>query len=197
MEDINIVNELTQEELQNFKNVCEHLRSVTPTSDIIYTWPDILGRRFKENSISAWLAFLLNPNKNGFDVQPLNAMLSLIKSADYFIENGEDIEVETEYTFEGGRRIDIFITTEQFVIGIENKIFSGEGEDQTSDYWNSINEIYKATKKIPVCLFLTPQGSIPPKDKNFTHITFFQLCEVFKSIPYDYRRDSRKNSIFF
>ena len=159
----------------------------------LFTLPEIFGKQYNELFASAWLAFLLDPSRNGFGVAPLMAMLNIL-SEEYYIEENEDILIEKERTFEDGRRIDILITTEKYLIGIEMKIYAGEQEDQTKDYWKSIQgESLKKGRK-PICIFLAP---MKPQDNNFRKISYGQLCEAFKKIPYEILRDSRKNSLFY
>lgn len=61
-----------------------------------------------------------------------------------------DLEVYREYTIDNGRRIDILLISKRYkvVILIENKIWSGEGDNQLEDYKNYIDNNYNSYNKI-------------------------------------------------
>ena len=186
----------------NFEEICKELQKYHEGSssqkDTIITLPAIFGKQYHENFISSWLAYLFDPNLNGFGVEPLKALLSLFCD-NPLLEDDDLVVVETEHTFDDERRIDILISTPHYLIGIENKIFAAEQENQTNDYWGSIEGKAHGEKKNPIGIYLTPSknNKNTPQSKNFHHLDYGQICEVFKAIPYDYRRDSRKNYFFY
>lgn len=166
------------------------------TRQPVFTLPEIFSKQDRETFISAWLAYLLNSQNNGFGNAPLNALLGLM--GEYSVDENEQVIVETEHTFtNNGRRIDILITTSSYLIGIENKLYSYEQFDQTNDYWKSMKSICKDKKEL-LCIYLKPDANNSyPQNPNFKVITYAQLCEAFRSIPYDHCRDSRKNFFFY
>lgn len=70
----------------------------------------------------------------------------------------------------------------RFLIHIENKIWAGEGDDQTGREWR---DIQKRAKELSIPgnhvhgVFLTPDGRIPG-DKNFTPISWSRVARVFE-----------------
>ena len=144
--------------------------------DTIITLPGIFGKQRNETFITSWLAYLLNPDVNGIGVTALNALLKCYEKQSgretegLLITDAEQIVVETEYTFaESGRRIDLLITTESYVIGVEHKIDAGEHGDQTSDYWQGLLKLRDAENqnlsqkpsepKGTVAIYLTPKAN--------------------------------------
>lgn len=164
----------------------------------IITLPGIFGKDDNEQFINAWLAYLLDPAKNGFNLEPIKALLNLVDEK-HAAELDGKISIKAEYSFIDGRRIDIFITTENLVIGIENKLWSGEQENQTNDYYESIKKIAEGPpKRIPICIFLKPEfNETAPQNENFKTVTYKDLCDAFKMIPYSLRRDNRKSQFFY
>jgi hypothetical protein len=80
-------------------------------------------------------------------------------------------------------RIDIVIEAEgEFVIGIENKIDSEEGEDQTKREWNDL-EKRKTALRVPtdiMAFFLTPDGSSPGNPK-FQPLSWHVIANIFQA----------------
>jgi hypothetical protein len=81
-------------------------------------------------------------------------------------------------------RLDIIIEAKgQFVIGIENKVDSEEGDDQTPREWADLERrgkqlLVPRTNKIEA-FFLTPEGS-DPQSKRFKAISWRQIADIFE-----------------
>lgn len=183
--------------------------------DTIITLPGIFGKQRNETFITSWLAYLLNPDINGLGLAPLNALLQCYtqrakKDPDSMIlTDAEQVSVETEYTFtDSGRRIDLLITTESYVIGVEHKIDAGEHGDQTSDYWQGLLKLRDAENqnlsqkpsepKGTVAIYLTPKAnSGEPVCDHFVVVTYSDWLNKLKEIPYEYQGDHRKNFFFY
>lgn len=182
--------------------------------DTVITLPGVFGKQRNETFITAWLAYLLNPDVNGIGVTTLNALLRCYEKQSgretegLLITDAEQIVVETEYTFaESGRRIDLLITTESYVIGIENKIDAGEHGDQTCDYWQGFKTLCgfdrgsKSQKLIKtkkaIAIYLTPEANTcKPTCHNFVKITYTDWLHQLQEIPPDPTRSQRKDFIF-
>ena len=138
----------------------EEIYRLTPEPSIL-TLPEIFGKQDQEVFATYWLAYLLNPQINGFGVGPLNALLRCIDANQ--VSEEDEIIIEREYTFENnGRRIDLLITTQEYLIGIENKLFSGEGDNQTESYWDGMTKIRDSRfrGKIVIGIYLKPEANI-------------------------------------
>ncbi len=179
----------------SFEEICRKLSKCQTEPDLI-TIPDIFD--FKEPDITKWLAYLLDPEKNGFGNAPLNALLKLAKADD--IPEYQEIQITREYHFSETGIIDLLIETPDRIIGIEHKLWSGEtwtnGKPQTEVYYRNLKK--KAKKKNLVCIFLKPQANTtPPACSEFQPVTYTDLIQEWKQIPYDTRRESRKNFLFY
>lgn len=161
----------------------------------------IFGIESKENIISNWLAYLLDPNRIKSDV-PLKAFLStflndkVIEDLDY-----SDVVVTREYVLNNKRRVDIVIKINGVIIGIENKIFSTLHNDQLNDYHNNLSNIQfmldSDNSQHVITVLLAPSWSkelsgmkdlkdisdLIDEEKNQTEITYELLAEVFSEIP--------------
>lgn len=170
-----------------------------PEKEELITLPGVFGKEYNEGFITSWLAYLLNPRVNGFGMAPLNALLKYAGAP--AIDEEEDISIAQEYTFkDSGRRIDLLILTKDLVIGIENKIQSGEQEYQTIDYWRSLNSLCKTKddeQKIAYGIYLKPNWNTSIPCDDFITITYKDLLSALKAIEYDHSRDHRKNFYFY
>ncbi len=123
----------------------------------------IINMADKEIVHSDMLAWLFNPYENhNLNDKVLKEILMQLskKDAEYInllLLDYSDLEVYREYTVDNGRRIDIVMESKnnKVIFIIENKIWSGEGDNQLEDYKNYIDEKYSDYNRI--FLFLTPE----------------------------------------
>ena len=162
----------------------------------------ITGIENRENRISKFLAWLLNPKANhSFDDLFLKelVMQSLrtetgrqygLNPVEVLMLDLSEVEVKTEYSFKNKRRCDIVISvpTEAntpnsgFLCCIENKIWSKESENQTIDYYNSSFEDFPDTKyPHRIYLFLTP-NDIPPQSEKFIPISYQEVLQALHDV---------------
>jgi hypothetical protein len=191
-------------EYKNLKNsmktVNKILKYLPDNNKKIKTIPQIFNKTYDENFISDFLAYVLDPLQNGIGIEPLIKLIEdYNKSGVNILKNLRlmdklNIKISREYTFPSGRRIDILINiNDELIIGIENKIFSGELDSQTEDYGNSIYNNFPECEY--VLLFLTPKG-VKPKSDMFFSISYKQLISKLSKAKFDYRDDIRKKIIF-
>lgn len=144
----------------------------------IRTIPEVFGIQYKEVYITKWLAYLLRQKEFGWVI--LNALLR-IGGTDTQVEENDIEKVYTEYVFHSGRRIDILIETKDCLIGIENKIWSGEQENQTADYENSLKELSSEKKHIGI--YLHPeQNRSKPGAGLFQNVTYTALYDELQQV---------------
>lgn len=161
----------------------------------------IFGIESKENIISNWLAFLLDPNRVKSDV-PLKAFLSTFLN-DKVIEDLDytDVIVTREYVLNNMRRVDIVIQINEVIIGIENKIFASLHNNQLNDYHYNLSNIQLMSasdiSQHVITVLLAPSWSkelsgmnnlkdinnFIDEEKSQTEITYELLAEVFSEIP--------------
>ncbi|WP_456401434.1 PDDEXK-like family protein [Persephonella sp.] len=97
-----------------------------------------------ENKISDLIKILLE--SDGIHGQGTLFLEILVKKIQEFkdkdiIIDFSKVEIEREKTTDNNRRIDLLIKSDNFVIGIENKPWAGEQENQVEDYFNYLREL--------------------------------------------------------
>ena len=175
--------------LDNIRNNIKYLSDNKQRETIL----SFLDKKYNENTINDYLAYVLDPNKNGIGNKPLNNLISNFNS-EIDIEYIDDtiIEVNREYTFDDGTRIDILINiNNELVIGMENKVNSKERKDQTFNYKEQIEKEFGENH---ILIFLTIGGQKPNSD--FNSLSYKELVENLKNVNYDFTENIRK-SIYY
>lgn len=187
----------------NFEGMASKLANI-PDSSVekkVETTARIFGVEHKENYISNWLAFLIDPARFG-SADPLNAVLDIYFSKlklekgqedDYFVSEEEQVEVFREEILGQAQRIDFLITTDNLLIGIESKIYAGLHRNQLRKYKESIKSRAEKDEedKTPVLILLTPERSSEVPSDDFIHITFEELAGAFRELHFDYLNNLR------
>ena len=143
----------------------------------------VMGRRDNENAHSDLLRWLLDQR-----CAPTVAPAALRRMADFLdgdrwqslfaqASQTDSIAVRREFaidapTGDASDRLDILISGPGFLVVIENKVGSDEGEDQTHRYWRWISS--KTGLRDRAALFLTPHG-VTPGCPSFRPISYLQL----------------------
>lgn len=147
---------------------------------------EISGFPHYENVCSNILKFYLDPtNEHGLKDLVLNSIIQLVDIDFKFDTDLESIEIKRELQTINGNRLDLLIETENYVIGIENKIFHHLHNDLT-DYNNTINSYCFNTKK-PICIVLSLNKLTSPDDltkireNNFINISYEQVFQKVKN----------------
>ena len=173
--------------MQQFIELLEQMPAANiapPTNTIGH----IFRHEEKENFISDWLAFLLNPEYTG-NSEPLSALLELASVTEPV--DFSDISIVREYAFDDQRRIDFLIETSTHLIGIENKIWSGLQEDQLKDYKNQLStkEILNGKTLILILLYPQRNKSLPVHSTDDLHtfrpVTYENLVAEFRKIRFN------------
>ena len=157
------------------------------------TIPEMLLSKFKEPTISRWISYLLNPEYNKYALDILNILLKAVrvpecKSEDYSIYNECFLGVDDDRNKDN--YIDIYISTSDYIIGIEVKLDAGETDNQTLRYHKVIVEQSKTEHKIPVEIYLKPDSnSCIPQCAEYKSTTFsaflFGLKQLTNTLPQD------------
>ena len=86
------------------------------------TFLEIANHERRENLYSDILAFFLKPNEaHKLGAKVLTALLKSVRP-DFEVTSPESVYVSREFSTKNKKRIDLFIHTGNYVIGIENKI---------------------------------------------------------------------------
>lgn len=167
-----------------------------PTNTIAH----IFRKESQENFISDWIAYLIDPVSFG-NAEPLNALLEVAGFDDCIDENGI-IEISREKTFDDQRRIDFYIETEELIIGIENKIWSGLGDQQLEDYSESLEKLAESKEKEVRKILLLPQNntSIDLSENNsdisvsgFVSVTYEDFANALKKLQINFIENLRSS----
>ena len=121
---------------------------------------------FNENSYTRFLAYFLSSEENhGLDQQFFRTWIKNIDNSDFQLPTKNKSIIKTAFNWmtHDKRFIDMIIQvinkksgTVTHVIGIENKTFSKESENQLSDYQRDIIETFPKSDK--ALIYLTPDG---------------------------------------
>jgi hypothetical protein len=110
------------------------------------TFMEIGGYAHHENICSNILQFYLIPtNEHGFGRLLLDSLLTLIDRE--LINDDQNIEVHREVCTSENNRIDLVITSDKYVIGIENKIHA-KVDNPFCDYAKHLNSLHKDSSKV-------------------------------------------------
>lgn len=144
-----------------------HLRAAHASEPTLF---EITGYPHLENVSSNVLAFFLKPeNPHGFQDAMLRALLAAI---DHPPEETTQFNVYREESTLLNKRMDIIIETDNLVIGIEAKIYSGLDNDLRI-YWSHLHAIAQGRKVLGIVMSLR---LIPgPWDKDFHYITYEEV----------------------
>jgi hypothetical protein len=167
--------------------------------DLVSVFEEIID----ENAWSRLFAYLFDSNKShGLKQRALREWLKIASDRNDFIkklvdslpsEDDTEALTITEWTTENNRRLDIKIEIQdaltkeiKAVIGIENKVDSGEQIEQLSDYQKSLSKFYKNVPKL--IFFLTPDGrtSLTSDDAlecrciSYSYLSIIQVCQKLK-----------------
>lgn len=163
------------------------------------TIPAIFGRASDENFLSDYLAYVLDPDRNGVGIEPLQELLSLAYDNIADIDP-EQVAIEREYTFKdpGLGRIDLLIQLGEDgsggVIGIENKIHSWESGNQTIAYAKGLQKDFKRAD-LHIYIYLTPNPD-QPASKKFKRVSYADLAQALRQIRYPVLDDIHKSVIW-
>ncbi|MGQ7868676.1 PD-(D/E)XK nuclease family protein [Sunxiuqinia sp. sy24] len=87
------------------------------------TFLDIINKGRNENTWSRVLLFFFDPNKEHNLKDLFLKSLFQLLDVNFALKNPKSFYGRVEKSTEDGKRIDIFIQTDEFVIGIENKVY--------------------------------------------------------------------------
>lgn len=146
---------------------------------------EIAGYPHYENVCSNILKFYLDPtNEHGLKDLALNSLLHVVDKEFQFDIDFEEIEVYREHQTINENRLDLVILTENYAIGIENKIFHHLHNDLT-DYKNTVESFCYNSRK-PICMVLSLNKLTSKEDvekvtsNNFVNVTYEQVFQNIK-----------------
>ncbi|MBR5667238.1 MAG: PD-(D/E)XK nuclease family protein [Lachnospiraceae bacterium] len=174
--------------------------------------PYIFGKTTDEDFISDWLAFILSPHLNSIGVEPLNQLLDCANIQNRLSET-DIVYVDSERPGEYHKTREVFLSTndridflieakhegEDFVIAIENKVFSGlSKKNQLTSYTKELKRKYPSR---PIyMIFLAIRKTIASIDKedfgDFIPVAHEDFINRIKSIPINPINNLRASFLF-
>ena len=173
--------------INNYEKVLDDFKSLhIQTVAIEPTFLDISGFPHYENVCSNILQFFFQTNEaHGMGDLFIQALLKTV---------GENIsnsilvnEVVREQPTPSGKRLDIVITTDDYVVGIENKIYAVLTND-LGDYSNYLQSILAGRKLKKIVLSLHPIATY----SGFVNITYKELFNSVDSLMGNYWQGSNR-----
>ena len=124
--------------IDQFQKLLNEFKELPPTLQRDPTTLELSGYPHLENVYSNILAFFLDPEReHGFGPLFLKSLLSVAKCK--AMQDGEKVEVNREEITETRKQIDLVISTDTLIVGIENKIYNPLHND-FEDYRRHIEE---------------------------------------------------------
>ena len=178
--------------LEKITHLLNGLKSLPPSQKREPTFMEIAGYPHFENVCSNILQFYLQPsNEHGFGTLLLDSLFTLIN--ENVVIDGQNIDVRREESTANGNRIDLVIESDDFVLGIENKIFAYDC-NPFDDYTEHLDQFSRQVYK--VILSLRPIKEAP-RLCGFNPITYDLLFQkVIENIG-SYFLTSREPHITF
>lgn len=183
--------------LEQITDLLNGLKCLPPLRKQEQTFMEIAGYPHFENVCSNILQFYLQPsNEHGFGSLLLDSLFTLIN--ENVVIDGQNIDVRREETTIDSKRIDLVIESDDFVLGIENKIFAGfyspfyEYAEHLDKYLQKDRQVYK------VLLSIFPVDTLKVKLHGFKPITYQLLFEkVIANIGSYFLTGREPHTIFF
>ncbi|MGM0216503.1 PD-(D/E)XK nuclease family protein [Enterococcus sp. AZ109] len=168
---------------------------------------NILGIEGKETYITNWFAYLIDPNTFS-DPSILKNILELynenLRQVEKIkINSFSNVEVNTEVSLAEYGIIDILITMDECIIGIENKIYSGLGVNQLERYSMALkkgvfrkgNNYENKKNELPILkILLTPRSNKAEPKAEFVKITYEEIVDKLDNTDINWKLNDR-NSI--
>ena len=166
--------------IDQFQKLLAEFKELPPTLQRDPTTLELSGYPHLENVYSNILAFFLHPEReHGFGPLFLESLLSVAKCKE--IQDGEKVEVNREEITETRKQIDLVISTDTLIVGIENKIYNplhNDFEDYGRHIAKSANG--RRVRKILLGLKLPEDGLEISGFKPITYQDYFD--EVLRRI---------------
>lgn len=144
------------------------------------TFMEVSGYPHFENVTSNILSFFFTSDaEHGFEDLFFKSLVSLVAGNNIQLTQG--VSAERECQTQKTNRLDIVLRNEAYIVGIENKIFSGIQND-LEDYKKTVDHLAKQENKVPLHIILSLKNeSSVATSKGFVNITYHNLFESIKS----------------
>jgi hypothetical protein len=136
-----------------------------------------------ENALSRILKYLLDPSaEHGQGRAFLDQFLTSLGATKGELRQLKFLQVTTEYPTTTARRIDVLLRLDGHLIGIENKPWASEGDNQCRDYCRELERLSPGRWTL---VFLTVDGRLAESGGEFsdriTSLRYDQIVTAFKT----------------
>lgn len=163
-----------------YKKILDDLKSISSEKKSqSKTFMEVGGYPHFENVASNIIAFFFTSDEEHRFTDMFFKSLLEIAGEDVSLQT-HNVSAEREYPTHKNNRIDIVLSNDDFVVGIENKIYSGVQND-LKDYRDTINKLanFEKKKALHVILSLKDEKSIGISN-GFVNITYDMLFDSIK-----------------
>ena len=141
------------------------------------------SRGYYENPTTDILAFFLDDSAaHGLDALVLTALMDILPEPFNKLDCSLSISPEREVKTKRGKRIDLLLESEEWVMLIENKVFHTK-VNPFSDYQNHLlkDNINRYRGKEAIFVLLSPDGLVPAKQQDrWIGVSYSQFIESIK-----------------
>ena len=172
--------------LQQMKALLDRVKKVPSIESPEKTIFDIGSRGYYENPTTEILAFFCDDSEDhGLGSLVLKALIQCLPEKHYGIDCSLLSAPEREVVTTSGKRIDLLLESQQWVIVLENKIFH-EQNNPFESYENfvSIDNSERFEGKTRILVVLSPEGEVP--GSPWLGISYPDLIEAIKRNLADY-----------
>lgn len=166
---------------KKYEELFKKLREIKSAPARRKTFMDISGYPHYENVVSNILSFYFDDSEeHGMKDLWFKSLMSISGET----ITSQNITVEREVATEKGNRIDLLITSEDYIVCIENKIFADLYND-LNDYMKKTKEKNKGNAKVEKYYVLSVKP-VTPNVNEFESITYNQLFAELRRNMGDY-----------
>lgn len=165
------------EEIKSFLDELNQYNQVVDKETSIFC---IGSRGYYENPTTDILAFFLDDNEShGLGALVIEALVAILpdeyKKIDCSLVSPPEREIRTKT----GKRIDLLLENQQWIMVIENKIFH-EQNNPFKDYENHVSKKNASDNKKSIFIILSPSGSVSQKNPKWIGISYATLINSIK-----------------
>jgi hypothetical protein len=144
----------------------------------------VLGLENYEIRHSSFLAWLLDPHEtHQFGDHFLkNFLYTILKDSRSKLIEKEitDVNISHVTVRKEWNQIDLLVITNDFVVCIENKVWSGEHSDQLKRYKQVVNDYFPFRKKVFV--FLSPYGKESSEIDSYVNLSYGHIFNILNEL---------------
>lgn len=187
-----------EDELECWGQLLKEFESL-PKVRLNRTFMQIGGYPHYENVCSNILAFFFEPeNEHGLQDLCYRALMKCVSEKDEALVSGDEtgaehVDVEREVNCDG-KRLDLVLQSDQFVVGIENKIWHQLNNDLEA-YKKEVDRRQDGNELKPIYIVLSIRQESP--DHDFICITYAEFFEQLKSLLGHYSTDANPKHLLW